>query len=442
MITTIRVILISILFLVLVQFGLSQFKEDAYRLSYLGLGVGARSLGLGTSYTGIANDFSAIYWNPAGLAQIRTNEFSMGLSHFSYGSENNFLGNKEKFTNSTTNLNSFGLVYPFPVAKGSLVFALGYARQVDFTTAIALKGFNPSPKGVTFAEYPDSIDIDTKVLENGGLNNWIVAGALEAAKGFYLGVSLNFISGTYTYNRDYTGNDVDNLYKFYQINRKYNINEDIGGFTGRMGLLYETRNRQGRFGVSIKFPSYFSLRDDWSDILNYYDDLPDSDFVSNDGGYSEFDLTTPYVFSAGFSWIFNDLLFSGNIDYTDWTQMEFRNTYSDLLDENTIIKLDMEPTTNVRVGAEYSIPTTDLQVRAGFAYLPSPFKFHTKTNAQKYVTAGLGWLIDNSIKLDLGYAYGFWDINHEVNADPGYFSIVSNEKIHTNTLIATVLYRF
>jgi hypothetical protein len=61
----------------------SQSEEDARRLSYLGMGFGARALGLGTAYTGVANDYSAVYWNPAGLGQIGRNEVSLGLSHYS-----------------------------------------------------------------------------------------------------------------------------------------------------------------------------------------------------------------------------------------------------------------------------------------------------------------------------------------------------------------------
>lgn len=38
---------------------------------FLRMGVGARPLGLGGAFTGVANDASATYWNPAGLPQMR-----------------------------------------------------------------------------------------------------------------------------------------------------------------------------------------------------------------------------------------------------------------------------------------------------------------------------------------------------------------------------------
>ena len=55
--------------------------DDAVRISRQGLNFNARALGMGNAYTGVANDFSAIYWNPAGLAQLQSSEFSFGLTY-------------------------------------------------------------------------------------------------------------------------------------------------------------------------------------------------------------------------------------------------------------------------------------------------------------------------------------------------------------------------
>ncbi|MEW6619948.1 MAG: PorV/PorQ family protein [bacterium] len=42
----------------------------------LEFGVGARACAMGEAFTGLADDFSAFYWNPAGIAQIEDLEFN------------------------------------------------------------------------------------------------------------------------------------------------------------------------------------------------------------------------------------------------------------------------------------------------------------------------------------------------------------------------------
>src|SRR5512140_1471702 len=41
---------------------------------FLQIGVGARGVALGETFTAIANDASALYWNPAGLTQFPENQ--------------------------------------------------------------------------------------------------------------------------------------------------------------------------------------------------------------------------------------------------------------------------------------------------------------------------------------------------------------------------------
>lgn len=48
-----------------------------YAGDFLAIGSGVRSLGLGGAFSAIANDGSAIYWNAAGIAQIRKTEFGI-----------------------------------------------------------------------------------------------------------------------------------------------------------------------------------------------------------------------------------------------------------------------------------------------------------------------------------------------------------------------------
>lgn len=55
---------------VLVCYTAVAFGADAHSAPHLRMGVGARAMGFGTAFTAIADDATAIYFNPAGLVQV------------------------------------------------------------------------------------------------------------------------------------------------------------------------------------------------------------------------------------------------------------------------------------------------------------------------------------------------------------------------------------
>ena len=123
---------------------LSQFPEDALRLSMPGIGVGTRALGMGTAYAGVASDYSAIYWNPAGLAQLKYGEFMGAFTFPSVTDEGTFFGTTTSTTASGAHLGALGFAAPFPVKRGSFVVALGFHRDNSFVNGLGYEGFNPS----------------------------------------------------------------------------------------------------------------------------------------------------------------------------------------------------------------------------------------------------------------------------------------------------------
>lgn len=445
----------------------AQFPEDALRFSSIGLGTGARALGMGMAYTSIASDFSAIYWNPAGLGQLKMSEMNIGLSHQSFGNTSTFFGNERSLDNSSTDINNFGLVYAFPTSRGSLVFAVGYSRVNDFSTALSFDGFNGGSSiipamnsDMAYELYlidaqgntplRDSLQQRGKVLEGGGLNNWSFAGAIEAARQLYLGLSLNVISGTYTYDRDYSELDIFNKYSvarydtdyaFTRLNLINTVSSEVTGVTARFGMLYRF-DSGARFGLNIKFPSYVTVRESFSSDGTSVFDVPDTagrfSYNFRQDGRTEYSVTSPFVLGTGFSLPIGDLMIAGDVEFTDWTQMKFSNADPLIEQYNIEIKELFRPTVNLRAGAEYEFSSTGLRLRGGYAYLPSPFRGDPASFAQKYITGGLGFIVQNSIALDFAYAYGSWNTFH-VNYDETSTTL---EKIRTHSLMTTISYRF
>ncbi len=458
--------------------GFAQFPEDALRFATPGFGVGARSLGMGNAYTGVASDFSALYWNPAGLAQLQHGEFSFGLSHLNFKDNSSFFGASKSYTNNSTNLNSLGLVFPVDVQRGSLVLALGYTRNSNFTTGLSFNGFNSNSSIIqTYAQdgapYPSDLsgnlayqlflaNIDSttgrfdspitnnltqsgQVIESGGINNWSGGAGIDMARNLSVGLTLTYLSGTYKYDRTYSEKDTKGVYNslpfdFDELVISDNVTSDITGFNARLGMLYRVPDRF-RFGINIKTPTTYNVKESFNTIARSYFDNGDvypTDAAFETPGSNEYDVLTPWVFTVGGSFIIRDLVLSGDVEYTDWTQLEFDNANADLIALNKDIKQIFRPTVNLRAGAEYEIREYGLRLRGGFIYNPSPYEGDPSEFDQKYVTAGLGILLGETTMLDLTYARGWWKT---FRTNYNSTSRV-NEDIRTNNLMMTFSYRF
>jgi len=104
--------------------------------SFLRIGIGARATGLGESFVAVANDPSAIYWNPAGLASLQHSELL--LSHIEWPAEIRY--------------EHAAWVLPVRRLGGSLAFQFGVlSTQLDETTEL-----EPFGTGRTFF-YSDAI---------------------------------------------------------------------------------------------------------------------------------------------------------------------------------------------------------------------------------------------------------------------------------------------
>ncbi len=91
----IRVGLLSLLILGVAQtsWGRSiHSKAGTSAFSFLKIGVGARSLGLGGAFVSVAGDASALYWNPAGIAQMENQQLTLSYVNYLLDIHSGFVG--------------------------------------------------------------------------------------------------------------------------------------------------------------------------------------------------------------------------------------------------------------------------------------------------------------------------------------------------------------
>lgn len=460
----------------------AQNANDALRLGIPGLGFSARALGMGNAYIGLSDDNGAAFFNPAGFGLMRKMEFSGGLDYSRYNNDTKFFNSASTGTNSETRLDNLSFSFPFPTMRGSLVFALSYHNTKDFTGAQSFDAFNNSSSYIGYLTQTSSnptynipFDLwlsDTlggqlttpltrglkqsgNTLNSGSLNNWTISGAIEIYRNLFVGLNVNIISGTFESNNDYYEDDINNLYqgenaignpgttdfKTFYLNRI--TNWDISGWDAKVGMLYQF-NRFSRFGFTVQFPKTYSIDEKFN--VEGYSQFANKRYDINSADYSDqvkYDIVTPFEIGAGFSLNFRGLILSAQGTLIDYSQLKF-DSPDGLSDQyigtvNKDIKDRLTGVFNYNVGAEYTIPQIGLRLRGGFMVQPSAFKGDPSDFDRKYLTAGLGFLADETVGIDLGYAHGWWkDLgdNYGVNLSRTFQTITSDK------FILTASYRF
>ncbi len=66
---------IVLLLIILIQ-PILGYSAGTTALDFLNIGVGARPVGMGEAFTALVDDSNAVFWNPAGLGQLKRNEVS------------------------------------------------------------------------------------------------------------------------------------------------------------------------------------------------------------------------------------------------------------------------------------------------------------------------------------------------------------------------------
>ena len=423
----------------------AQDDNDAIGLFRNEFGPGARAMALGGAFAPIAEDFTATYWNPAGLAQIRKMEFYGSLSRINLNNRIGYQGTLTENTNGFTNINSMGIVFPIPTFRGSLVFAVGYNRVNHFDDFNQVVGA-PSVSNSSFYQ-------SEQTTVDGNLNQWSFAGAADLSKNFSIGATLNLITGRNRTNVAYREDDPNDVLLDEQSwNVNFDIKPDYTGANFKIGSLFRPMENL-RLAATITMPSSISAEEN----SNYFESfVDDSSYVSDYGPFDEFrkyHITSPWRFELGASYKYKLATLSGSVEFIDWTETRFS---SNLVDGNgnnidgeinTAIITKYRSTENYHLGAEVIIPQVGAKVMGGYYYQLSPYKNGVElVNSNKqFISGGISFLVDEQIKLDVAYQHGFWKqstTDDFLGADPQGNAFVTSEKIKTNRFLIGLSYRF
>jgi long-subunit fatty acid transport protein len=392
------------------------------------------------------------------LAQIRRLEGFGTLSYLQRKNDISSVGINAKDDLTSTQLNSIGLAYPVPTYQGSLVFGIGYHRVHPYDASLKFRLVNATP---------NDADQSWSILEEGGLNNWVFAGAVEVAPNISLGAALNIFTG----NNDYTSRftEVDNvgdrIPDFSEARFEDVVNSKYGGYNLRLGALYRPISFV-RLGLTLTTPTYITGTDKWRFNDTTIDDQ-DSVFTDGDAGEIKYKIRSPFSLAAGGAVNLTALMVSGSVEWTDWSQTRYLTEPPftvtpdfDFDDERSLandsLRSNYRNTLRLRLGAEFTLPILNLQVRGGYIFDPSQLKgfpdddftmpfigalFNKKAADREFFTAGVGIFLDKQTRFDVALMHGEWT-EYSTLDDFSDNIYSTSEKINYNKILASLAVRF
>jgi long-subunit fatty acid transport protein len=487
-----------ILFLVTLPFISTQAQviEDALRLAPSPTLVNPRSAGMGNAFTGLADDASALFWNPAGLAQLRLSEFSFGLSNVGIKNNASLMGISTPGDNSSMVISNLQFALPFPVARGSFVLGAGYSRIADYTGALSVDAFNPLSSIQRSLYHADNEDLDfawnlgledtlvltyqdegrpgwlaipvanrlqqtIDVLEDGSLNLWSFGGSIEVAPNAMIGLALNVVSGSYRFDRTFVETDVQNAHSgdiigidnvtrtdFQRLEIEELIDQNLSGWNMRLGFLYNYRDK-ARFGVAVQTAGSINVNED-------YEKIGRSRFANANLSYeltaldNNYDISTPAVYSIGASYNPVDwITVAADFDLVDYSKLEFDGSNNFKTTQlNRDIRKVFRSTNNFRAGAEFRVPNTGLILRGGFGYTYSPYSEDEATTKYNITTlsGGIGYVFEGNFIVNAAFSMSSYNTFVFNYIDPDVMvpesAFTTEQDITRSRLMLGVTYRF
>ncbi len=366
--------------------------------------IGARAAGMGGAQIAAANDGSALWYNPALLSRAGRAEFSASLIYQRL-SERSILEStppvrSDEFRFSNTVLSSLWGVFPIGGRDNAAAMAVGINRVNDFNRIVRFEsspGWWLDQRGPGFGGGED---------DRGGLYTYSAGFGIDVSPRVSLGLALDLFDGADDYAFRFDSLSDGDYYSYRRA-----IDNNYSGYSGRFGLSYSAGDEL-HLGVLIRFPASLTVEQALDEYEEYNGDID----RSYDTGRYRFVM--PFGFGFGAAYNYRNLLLAADLNYTDFTQIEYKSGV-DRFQANSDVKKYYRDVVSVALGVEYAFPEKGLTLRAGVNHQPSAFAYLSNGNEPSAITGGASLLLSRNLKADLGIAFGRWETRDRAYLDQG-----------------------
>lgn len=365
----------------------------------------ARVMGMGGAFTGVADSPGALFFNPAGLAQLHGLSLELGVTLVTPGS-------------SWTGTSPGGTEVEVAARRGLFPLPnLHAAYRIHDRVAVGFGVY--LPYGLT-QEWDNTVTVDGKEVAWWGRDivrkislttvYFNPAVAVKLHRRILVGLGFSVVKGAVTLERAVTfSSDLDDDIDF-------ELSGDDVAFGATAGVLIKVLpdllnlGVAFRSGVNFNFEGSAAFTKDGSGA-----NVPLALRSILRDGPATADLNLPHVISFGIAAFPLAALTVGvNLDVVTWSSYDkLEIKFPDNSDLDSAERKDWNNALAFRIGAEYKVLGDNLPVRAGFIFDQSPVPDDTLgpelPDGNRYeFTVGVGYTLWG-FSLDLAYQYLFTD---------------------------------
>ena len=376
------------------------------------VGSGARALGMGGAFIAVADDATAASWNPAGLIQLELPEISVVGAYFDHNEDNTFLDNPEankKQSVSNSDINYLSASYPFSFLDRNMVVSVNYQHLYDFSRIWDF------PFQLRLGSLLVNSDVD--YTQKGQLYALGVAYAIRLFPNIACGITINSWEDGLKDNEWQQKSIIRGPGTFTGtipvfLDSVHTHNYEFSGFNFNIGLLWQITDRLTLGGV-FKSPFTADIQHKSSlttTILRTDTSIPISQ--TRQTSDENEDLNMPMSYGLGIAYRFSDnLTTSLDLYRTEWDDFIHKDSSgmkTSFVTGKSVSESDIDPTTQVRIGAEYLFVRSDssIPLRFGLFYDPAP----QEGGPDEYYGVALGsGYAKGRLIFDIAYQYRWGD---------------------------------
>lgn len=326
--------------------------------------AGVKAMGMGFAFTAQADDPSAIYFNPAGLTQLKGQNIMVGLTYVRL--------NGEEFTGTTPVDNTTVIKSETQKTLNLFIPNAYYTRTTDSgNVSYGVGIFAPFGLGQEYKNQSTSIFRNqiTKIdLQTVVVNPTI---AFNVGEVLSVGFGIDWMYGMATLEKTPWN---PGLVPVAQNGNVFDLKLDGDGYAWgyNFGLLLKP-SPNFRIGASYRSPFTLKIKDGDVTLSNINPGVaPALAGLTSTKGSA--DISMPATFALGAAYTMGKLTVEADADWTFWHS--YRSLPIDFKDNRPVLP-DSNQAKNwndviaLRLGAEFRV-TDPLALRAGFVYDPSP----------------------------------------------------------------------